>query len=120
VSAAPAPDEGPRRPWWASPPFGEETGAAGVSGGGPLGSETPPPSHDAGGHAAHAHVHVDACQVCPVCSLLRVAGEVRPDLVHHLAEAARHVSLAAKAVLDVHAKGWDRHDGLHHVPLDDE
>lgn len=118
MSAASAPDGGPRRPWWASPPTGASVGDA-ASGDRPYGSDRA--SHDDhGGGDAHEHVHVDACQVCPVCSFLRVAGEVRPDLVHHLAEAARHVTLAAKAVLDAQARGWDHHTGLQHVPLDEE
>lgn len=121
----------PRHPWWASPPPEGGTrfdGLFGDPGSGPdeddgaarSGStgQDPPPwgGHDHGPE----HVHVDACQVCPVCTLLRVAGEVRPDLLHHLAEAARHVTLAAKAIIDAQARGWERGGGLQHVPLDDE
>ncbi|MBW3662123.1 MAG: hypothetical protein KY469_03400 [Actinobacteria bacterium] len=119
MSSASAPDGGPRRPWWASPPAGASDGAA-ASGDRPHAPDTASQDGDHGGGDAHEHVHVDACQVCPVCSFLRVAGEVRPDLVHHLAEAARQVTLAAKAVLDAQARGWDRHTGLQHVPLDEE
>lgn len=108
MSAAANPSD-PRRPWWASPPPG--AAEAEESDGGAH-DEPPPPWGE--------HVHVDACQVCPVCSLLRIAGDVRPDLVHHLAEAAKHVTLAAKAILDAQARGWDRDAGLQHVPLDDE
>lgn len=69
------------------------------------------------------HVHtgaVDACQICPVCALIRLAGEVRPELVAHLAEAARHLTLAAKTVIDAQAAGWTRDGGLERIVLDDE
>ncbi len=79
----------------------------------------------AGGHA-HAgrtpgHDHgVEACQLCPVCTLIRVLGEARPELVTHLSEAARHLTLAAKAVVDAQAEGWRRDDGLQRIDLDEE
>lgn len=61
----------------------------------------------------------DVCQVCPICTAMRLVGEVRPDLVVHLAEAARHLTLAAKTVIDAHASGF-RGGGLEHIPLDDD
>lgn len=95
----------------------ERSGSTGRSGPGPgpghdhdPGATDPtgvPPSHDG-----------DVCQVCPICTALRLVGEVRPDLFVHLAEAARHLTLAAKTVVDAHAAGF--RDGLEHIPLDDD
>lgn len=70
------------------------------------------------------HVHPpladgEVCQVCPICAALRMVGEVRPDLLVHLAEAARHLTLAAKTVVDAQASGF-RERGLERIPLDDD
>lgn len=43
---------------------------------------------------------IDACGVCPICLGIRALGSARPELVAHLAEAARQVSLAVRTVLD--------------------
>lgn len=53
-----------------------------------------PPSGD-GEAAAHT---ADVCGVCPICVGLRTLAESRPELVGHLAEAARHVALAARSL----------------------
>lgn len=68
----------------------------------------------------HDHDHVDACQVCPVCAGLRVLGEVRPELVTHLSEAARHVTMAARAFVDAQADRYDEADGFERIDLDDD
>lgn len=44
--------------------------------------------------------HLETCGICPVCSSLRLLQETRPDLVEHLAEAARHLAAAARSLLD--------------------
>jgi hypothetical protein len=112
---------GQERPWWSS-------------GSGPDARVEPGPAagSDDDGHdeaRAHAdqppHAHTpplaggDVCQVCPICTALRLVGEVRPDLVVHLAEAARHLTLAAKTIVDAHATGYGGR-GLEHIPLDDD
>lgn len=72
----------------------------------------------AGGAAARAHP--PECRVCPACSLLRAVGDVRPEVVSHLTEAARQLTLAAKAVMDAQAGAFDRAEGLQHIPLDED
>jgi hypothetical protein len=85
---------------------------------------------DGGGGGAH---RIDACGICPICVGLRAIGEVRPDLVAHLAEAARHLALAVRTVVDAAAEPGEaadpgetrgarrrpRHDDLQHIDLDD-
>lgn len=78
---------------------------------------------------------IDACGVCPICVGLRALGEARPELVGHLTEAARHLALAVRTVVDASASadeaaeppgasrpgGGGRHgaEGLHRIDLDD-
>lgn len=98
------------RPWWASGD-GEPAGDRGRR-------------HDEEGQAGHRHdpgAPTEVCAACPVCSLLRVLGESRPEVVEHLTEAARHLTLAAKAVVDAQAEHLSRHgDRLEHIDLEDD
>lgn len=119
------------RPWWASAGPGDEPGAP----------EEPDdellrdplyrdPLHRdplqehlrrLGGHlGAQVPGQSDVCQVCPVCSLLRVFGDARPELMEHLTEAARHLTLAAKAVIDAQAALFARPtERLERITLDE-
>ncbi len=91
-------------PWWAS------------SGGEPR--EDPP--RPAAGHR-HSPASNEACRTCPVCSILRAVGATRPELVEHLTEAARHLALAAKAIIDAQVDNFaDSAHRLERIPLDDE
>lgn len=77
--------------------------------------------HDRHRHDTHGHgPAVDACQVCPVCAGIRILSEARPELVAHLSEAARHLTLAARAFLDAQAEVLRRDEGLQRIDLDDE
>ncbi len=80
--------------------------------GGPGGASDGPRAADGPGGAADgprgtANEPVDhaaqICGVCPVCVLARTVGESRPELLGHLAEAARHLSAAARSFLEPHA-----------------
>ncbi len=78
----------------------------------------------AGGHQP------DVCGVCPICVGLRALAEARPELMGHLAEAARHVALAARSLRerpDEDAAGTRgrsgagkgrRGEGLEHIDLE--
>lgn len=46
------------------------------------------------------------CGVCPLCSAIAALGDARPELVGHLSEAARHLTLAAKAFVDAQAASY--------------
>jgi hypothetical protein len=50
---------------------------------------------------ARADEHVAAaCGVCPWCATVRVVAQHHPELLGHVREAGRHLSLAARAALD--------------------
>lgn len=67
------------------------------------------------------HAAGDVCHVCPVCVALRALDDSRPEVVAHLSEALRHVSLAARAFVEAQvAATGGQDDGLHRVDLDDE
>lgn len=74
------------------------------------------PGDDGHGHRAA----VQACGVCPVCTVIRLVGEVRPEVVEHLAAATRHLTLAAKAVVDAQAARTGGGERLERIRLDDE
>lgn len=60
------------------------------------------------------------CRICPVCAGLRAVGDARPEVVAHLTDAARHLTLAAKAVVDAQADALGPDDRLHRIPLDED
>lgn len=99
-------DRGDERPWWAS-----DSGTDGSDA-----DETRGPDGE-----AWRHPNGEVCQICPLCSLLRVVDEARPEIVEHLTEAARHLSLAAKAVVDSYAAGYaDPDETLERIDLEDD
>jgi hypothetical protein len=91
-------------PWWASEPS-EDARDDGRD-------EAQP--RDVHGHSA------DVCQICPICAALRVLEGSRPEVVEHLLEAARHLTLASKAVIDAYAEGFATAPGLERIPVDGE
>lgn len=100
------------RPWWASEgPGGDGAGAGSAR---EDASTTDGPTHR---HRADAPR--DVCQVCPICAILRTVDDVRPELVEHLTEAARHLTLAAKAFVDAQAAGFEGDEGLQRIDLDE-
>lgn len=123
-------------PWWASedgatrvdpgPAAEDRPGGAGPSADrGP--TDDPGDDHDAsGGPGARDHLHGfggggDACTVCPICSLIRVVEDSRPEVVTHVVEAMRHLTQAAKVVIEAQSDLLGRPGGgLEHIPLDDE
>lgn len=74
-----------------------------------------------GASRPHRHATDAACQICPVCSLLRTLDEVRPEVVEHMSEAARHLTLAAKTFIDEQAAGYDTGSApFERIDLDDQ
>lgn len=107
-------------PWWASGPVD-----------GLDGDEDPFDRHtsarrgegDTAGGMPHAHVGGpgEVCHACPVCIALRAFGQSRPELISHLSEAMRHLSLAARAFIEAQADATGGADGgLQRVDLEDE
>lgn len=70
--------------------------------------------------AGHPHRSVETCRICPVCAAIRILGEARPELVEHLSEASRHLTLAAKAFVDAQAEAYGDHGGLERIEIDDD
>lgn len=111
-------------PWWAS---GEHAG---------IGDEDPFEAHrtarDGAGagtepwfrilrQVADGHRRFDSetCGVCPVCTAIASIGDARPELLHHLSEASRHLTLAVKSFIDAHAASYGASD-LQHIEVDDD
>lgn len=101
------------RPWWAS------DGHDGLADEDPVGAHRSARAGEDAGEHTHSG-RVDACAVCPVCATIRAIGETRPELISHLSEAARHLTLAAKAFIDAQADHLRHDDGLQRIPVDDE
>jgi hypothetical protein len=96
------------RPWWASDPRVGGDGGPGARDEHPAGANRP------------QHGDGAVCQVCPICAFLRVVKDARPEAMEHLLEAAHHLTLAAKSVVEAYAEGADRSDRLERIPLDDD
>ncbi len=97
-------------------------GDGGARGGGGGGARGGGGGGEGGAPDGHRHGAIDAyCHVCPVCSLLRALDETRPEVILHLTEAARHLTMAAKAVVDSQAEraGGQGNDGFESIPVDD-
>ncbi|MFP5309359.1 MAG: hypothetical protein ACLGIR_07235 [Actinomycetes bacterium] len=115
--------DGAGREWWheAADAIGELGRAARAAGAGGTGPGAPGPGTD--DSAAHRHDPGDsaACQVCPVCAVIRAVEQARPEVVAHLGEAVRHLAAAARAVLDAHAHGVGGPGGGYEpIDLDDD
>lgn len=117
------------RPWWASDPAQQSStedpvtahraARRGSSGDDPWWDAVgAPPSDDP---TARPGPHTfEACGICPICAGLRALSETRPDLVHHLAEAARHVAAAVRAALEAPpTSGGTSDEPLEHIDLDE-
>jgi hypothetical protein len=88
-------------------------------------------AQETGQEAAAAGHQPDVCGVCPICVGLRALAESRPELMNHLAEAARHVALAARSLRERPADAGDEareraarpgdgraREGLEHIDLE--
>lgn len=103
-----------QRPWWASddapgshraddPVVAFRAARRGEQHGDPVPSEATPGDVDdpAADDPTHAGEHVAAaCGVCPWCTTVRLVAQHHPELLGHVREAGRHLSLAARAALD--------------------
>lgn len=69
---------------------------------------------------AAPHPPDQVCDACPVCLGLRAVQQVRPEAIAHLAEAARHVSLALKAFADAQARAVVGDEDYEHIDLDQQ
>jgi hypothetical protein len=58
--------------------------------------------------AAGAHVATGGpeCQLCPVCQLIGLLRETRPEVALHLADAAGSLLAAVRAAIVAHEQDW--------------
>lgn len=60
----------------------------------------------AGGLGEHVATGSPECQLCPVCQLIALMRETRPEVAAHLSEAAGSLLAAARAALAAHEREW--------------
>jgi hypothetical protein len=59
------------------------------------------------------------CVVCPVCVLLQALTSVKPEVMEHLLNAGRELTLALQAVLESQAAAQQRaSEGLQRIKVD--
>lgn len=92
------------RPWWASDDPTENAGGE---------DET-----RSAREGRLPHDSAEVCAACPFCSVLHAVEETRPEVVAHLIEAARQLSLAAKALIEAHVDQYPSGEPLQHIPVD--
>jgi len=56
--------------------------------------------------SAHVATGSPECQLCPVCQLIALLREVRPEVAAHLADAAVSVAAALRAAIAAHEREW--------------
>jgi hypothetical protein len=59
------------------------------------------------------------CKLCPVCQLLSLMRQARPETFTHLLEATAALAAAARTVVESHQHG-DAGSGVERIDLDDE
>lgn len=61
------------------------------------------------------------CRVCPVCQLLSVVRQTRPEVFGHLADASSSFVAALRTAVDAHAEhSTDGRSGVERIDLDDD
>jgi hypothetical protein len=60
----------------------------------------------AGGWDEHIATGTPQCQLCPVCQLIALMRETRPEVAGHLAEAAGSLLAAVRAAILAHEREW--------------
>ena len=59
-----------------------------------------------------SHDHPSNCAYCPICSTIGVVRKTRPEILDHLAAAARELITAAGILLDEAGTVVAAHDGV--------
>ena len=72
--------------------------------------------------AADAHIATGAaeCQLCPVCRLLALLRNTKPEVFEHLTDATVSFLAALRAAADAHEHGWAhrRSTPVQHIDID--
>ena len=61
------------------------------------GEEVPPPVEEIGGHQ---HGPASDCAYCPICTAIGVVRNVKPEVMDHLAAAAREILIATSMLVE--------------------
>ena len=56
--------------------------------------------------SAHVATGSPECQLCPVCQLISLLRDVRPEVATHLADAASSLAAALRAAIVAHEHEW--------------
>ena len=69
---------------------------------------------------ASAHVATGSaeCQLCPVCQLISLLRDVRPEVATHLADAASSLAAALRAAIAAHEQDWSARRSSGVEPID--
>lgn len=59
------------------------------------------------------------CGICPLCTAIASLDRIGPEIAHHLSEAARHMTLAAKSFVDAQTAAYGP-TNLEHIEVEDE
>lgn len=61
----------------------------------------------------------EECQICPICTMLRVVSTSHPEILGHLLEASRALTAALQALLaSAEQAAGPPKDGLRRIDLD--
>jgi hypothetical protein len=63
------------------------------------GEESPPPVEEIGGHQ-HGHTNTSDCAYCPICVTIAAVRNVKPEVLDHLAAAAREILIATTMLVE--------------------
>jgi hypothetical protein len=88
---------------WASRAAGSPPRAAP---GGATGTSSAGPAAEAGWLSEHLATGSAQCRLCPVCQLIGLLRETRPEVAAHLAEAAGSLLAALRAAVLAHEDAW--------------
>jgi hypothetical protein len=60
------------------------------------------------------------CALCPICQLLSVVRNARPETFAHLVEATSALAAALRSVVEAPDADQARHSGVERIDLDDD
>lgn len=75
--------------------------------------DDPQQSHEHGAIPAHGIGGGPECTLCPVCVLLQALSSMRPEIMQHLLNAGRELTLALTAMLESQAEAHGHASSRH-------
>jgi hypothetical protein len=68
---------------------------------------------------AAGHQHSETCAYCPICATIAVLRNTKPEVVEHLASAARELIIAAGMILEEASEIVGKPENAAHPKSDD-